>query len=97
MLICWNVFFIFIKGSLSVVSKFLIDGMCVVAPAPATSTMTWATFHPIVMMLLSGWYFVVFLSRVYAANMALQYANSMNCMVILVVGALNGGGYMDVL
>ena len=57
---------------------------------------SWAPFESIP-PLMSGWYFVVFLSRVYAANMALQYANSMNCMVILVVGALNGGGYMDVL
>ena len=94
MLICWNVFLIFIKGSLSVVSKFFIDGMCVVVLAPATSTMTGATFHPIVrMLLMSGWYFVVFLSRVYAANMSLQYANSMNCMVILVEGA-SGGGWL---
>ena len=64
MLICWNVYFIFMRGCLSVVSRFFIDGMCVVALAPATSTMSGATSHPLVMMLLmSGWYFVVILSR----------------------------------
>ena len=60
--------------------------------------MTRATFHPIVrVLLMSGWYFVIFLSRVYAANMSLQYAYCMNCIVILVEGASGGGGYMDVL
>ena len=98
MLICWNVFFIFMRGSLSVVSRFCIDGMCVVALAPATSTMSGATFQPLVIMLLmSGWYFVVFLSRVSAVNLSLQYVNSMNCIVIPVVGVSGGGGYMDVL
>ena len=29
---------------------------------------------------------MVFLSRVYAANLSLRYVNSMNCMVIPVVG-----------
>ena len=63
---------VFMRGSLSVVSRFFFDGMCVVALAPVTSTMSGATFHPLVMMLLmSGWYFVVFLSRVSAANMSL--------------------------
>ena len=51
-LICWNVFFIFMRGNLSVVYRFFIDGMCVVALAPATSTMSGATFHSLVMMLL---------------------------------------------
>ena len=51
-LICWNVFFIFMRGSLSVVSTFFIDGMCVLALALATSIMSGATFHPLVMMLL---------------------------------------------
>ena len=85
-------FLIFVKGSLSYVFMFFIDGMCVVALAHATSTMSGATFHSLVMMLLmSGWYFVVFLSRVYAANLSLQYMNFMNCMVIHVVGAYGGG------
>ena len=60
-----NVFFIFKIGSLSFVSKFLIDGMCVVVLAPATSIMNGVAFLAFVMMLLMrGWYFVVFLSRI---------------------------------
>ena len=51
-LICWNVFFSFIRGSLSIVSRFFIDEMCVVALAPATNTMSGATFHFLVIMLM---------------------------------------------
>ena len=62
--------------------------------APATSTMSGATFHPLVMMLLmSGWYFMIFLSRVSVANLSLQYVNSINCMVISGVG-VSGGGWL---
>jgi hypothetical protein len=67
MLICLNVLLIFMIGSLSIVSSLFIIGMCVVALAPTTNTMSRATSHPLAMMLLmSGWYFVVFLSRIYA-------------------------------
>jgi hypothetical protein len=53
--------FDFCDRELSVVSSFFIDGMCVVPLAPATSTTGGATFQPLVMMLLmSGWYFVIF-------------------------------------
>jgi hypothetical protein len=63
MLICLNVSLIFVIGSLSVVSSFFIDGICVVLLAPATNTMSGATFQPFVMMLLtSGWYFMIFFS-----------------------------------
>ena len=92
MLICLNVSFIFVIGSLSVVSSFFIDGMCVVPLAFATSTMSGATFQPFAMMLsMSGWYFVIFLSRVSAANLSLQYVNFMNCMVVPGVGVFDGG------
>ena len=65
MLICLNVLLIFMIGSLSIISSIIfIDGMCVVAFALAINTMSGATFHPLVMMLLmSGWYSMVFLSR----------------------------------
>ena len=43
------------------------------------------------MLLMSGWYFVIFLSRVSAANLSLQHVTSMKCMVILGVGASDGG------
>ena len=81
-------------GSLSVVSRIFIDGMCVVALAPATGTMSRATFHPLeIMLLMSGWYFVVFVSRVSAVNLSLQYVYSINCLVIHVVG-VSGGGWL---
>ena len=51
-LICLNVFLIFVIGSSSIFSRFFIDGMCVVPLAPATNTMSGATFHPLVMVLL---------------------------------------------
>ena len=55
MLICLNVFLIFMTGSLSFVSNFFIDGMCVVALAYAAKTISGATFHPLgVMVLMSG-------------------------------------------
>jgi hypothetical protein len=97
MLICLNVFLIFVIGSVNVVSSFFIDGICVVPLAPATSTMSGVTSQPLVMMLfMSGWYFMIFLSRVLVANLSLQYVNSMNCMMILGVGVCGGGGgYMD--
>ena len=93
MLICLNVFLIFVIGSVNVVSSFFIDGICVVPLAPATSTMSGATFQPFVMMLfMSGWYFMIFLSRVSVANLSLQYVNLMNCMVISGVGVFGGVG-----
>ena len=70
MLICLKAFLIVMAGSSSFVSKFFIDGMCVVALARATKTMSGATFHPLVMMLLtSGWYFVVLQSRFSTTNL----------------------------
>ena len=73
--------------SFSIVSGFFIDGIGVVALAPAISTMSGATFQPLeVMLFMSGWYFVVSLSMVYVVNLSLQYVNSINCMVISVVG-----------
>ena len=76
---------------MNVVSKFFIDGICVVPLAPATNTMSGATFQPFAMMsFMSGWYFMIFLSRVSEANLSLQNVNSMNCMVTLCVGVFWG-------
>ena len=62
------------------------------ALAPDASTMSGATFHPLVMrLLISGWYFVFFFSSVSAENLSLQYVNSMYCMVMSGVGATGGG------
>ena len=91
MLICLNVLLIFMIGSLSILFSLFIDGMCVVALAPAANTMSGVTFHPLAMMLLmSGWYLVVFLSRVYVANLSLQYMTSINCMMSY-GGGVSGG------
>ena len=69
MLICLNVFLIFVIGILNVVSNSFIDGICVVPLALVTSTMSGATFQPFAMMSFrSGWYFMVCLSRVLVAN-----------------------------
>ena len=51
-LICLNVFRICGGGSLSFVSSSFIEGMWVVALAPATNTMSGAVFHPLAMILL---------------------------------------------
>jgi ABC-type amino acid transport system permease subunit len=86
------VFLIFVVGSLSFVSNSFIDGMWVVALAPYANTLSGATFHPFaVILLISGWYFVVFLSLVSAVNMSLQYVNSINCVVFFGVGSYGGG------
>lgn len=51
-LICLNVFFMFVIGSFSFIPRLLIDGTCVVALVPNVKTMSGATFHPLVMVLL---------------------------------------------
>ena len=59
---------------------------------PAASTISGATFHPLAMILLmSGWYSVVFLSLSSAVNLSLQYVNSINCMVNSGIGFFGGG------
>ena len=69
-----------------------MDGKCVVAHALATNTMSGATFHPLEIMLsMSGWDYVGFLSKVFAVNPSLQYVDSMNCMVTPIVGVFGGG------
>ena len=64
------------------VFKFFIDGMCVVALTFATKTMSGATFYFIVVMLLtSGWYFVISYQLFFATNYSLQYVGFIICMV----------------
>ena len=92
MFICLNVFLIFAIRSLSFVSRLLIEGIFVVALARVARTIIGAMFHPLVVMLLmSGGYFVVFLARVPVANLSLQYMNSINCIVSSCVGVSNRG------
>ena len=68
------------------------DGICVVPLASATNTTSEATFQPFVTILLvSGWYFMILLSRVSVAILLLQYMNSINCIVISGAGFSSGG------
>ena len=83
-LICLNVLLIFVTGSFSLVSIFFIDKICEVVLDLATKTMVWATFHPlIVMLLMSNWYFAVCLPM---ATLSLQYVGLMKYMVRSSVG-----------
>jgi hypothetical protein len=55
MLICLNALLIFVIRIFNFVSKNLNDGICVVALAPATRTMSGTTFYPLdAMLLMSG-------------------------------------------
>lgn len=54
MLIDLNMFFIFVIGIFNFVSKFFIDGICVVAFALAARTISGATICPLHAMLLTS-------------------------------------------
>ena len=61
-----------------------MDGICVVALAPAVMTIRGSIFHPLAVMLsISGLYLLVLASSVSGENLSLQYVNSINCMVRL--------------
>ena len=69
---CMAMVFIFLKvflmvgmGILKLSSSSFIDGMCVVALAPALMTMRGSTFHPLVMILaINGLYLSILASSV---------------------------------
>lgn len=63
------------------------------ALAPTTGTMSGATFHLLVTMLMCDWYLVVFMSRVYVTERSLENVNPMNCIVSLGVLFFGGGGW----
>jgi hypothetical protein len=76
---------------LNLFSSDFIDGMCVVALAPAVIIINGSTFHPLAAILsISGLYLLFFVSIVYGENLSLQYVNSMNSMVRL--GSIFVGG-----
>ena len=75
MKVCFKVSF----GILNFSSNILIEGVCVVALAPAVMTISGSTFHPLLVMLsISGWYFSVFRVMASDENLSLQYVNSIN-------------------
>jgi hypothetical protein len=69
-------------GILNLSSNSFIDGMCVVALAPAIMTISGSIFQPRVAILsISGWYLLVLASSVVGENLSLQFVNSINCKV----------------
>ncbi len=77
---------------LNFVSSCFIEGTCVVPLAPAVMTMIGSTFQPCCMMLLiKGWYLIIFLPIVSGENLSFVYVNSINCMVRLSSGFSGGG------
>ena len=79
-----KVFLMVGKGILKLSTSSFIDGMCVVALAPAVMTIRGSTFHPLAVILaINGLYLLVLASNVSGENLSLQYVNSMNCMVRL--------------
>ena len=78
-------------GILNLYSSDFIDGMCVVALAPAVIIIRGSTFHPLAaILLINGFYLLFFASSVSGENLSLQYVNSMICMVRL--GSMSVGG-----
>jgi len=88
---CMAIVFMFLKvflmdgiGILNLSTSSFIDGMCVVALAPAVMTIRGSTFHPLAVILaISGLYLLVLATNVSGENMSLQYVNSINFMVKL--------------
>ena len=71
-------------GILNLLSSDFIDGMCVVALAPAVIIIRGSTFHPLASILsINGRYFLFFVLSVSGENLSLQYVNSMICIVRL--------------
>ena len=78
-LISMKVYLIVSFGILNFSSKIFIERVCVVALAPAVMTISGSTFHPLLVMLpISGWYFLVLRIIVSDENLSLQYGNSIN-------------------
>ena len=78
-LISMKVSLIVFFGILNFSSKFFIEGVCVVALAPAVMTINGSTFHSLLVMLsISGWYFSVLRVMISDENLSLQYVNSIN-------------------
>ncbi len=86
-----KVFLMVGMGILNILSSDFIEGVCVVALAPAVIIIRGSTFHPLAAILsINGLYLLFFASSVSGENLSLQYVNSMNCMVRL--GSISVGG-----
>jgi hypothetical protein len=72
-LIFLKVFLMVTIGILRLFSSIFIDGMWVIARAPAVMTMSGSIFHPLEAILsISGLYLLFFASIVYGENLSLQ-------------------------
>ena len=79
-----KVFLMVGMGILNLSSSDFIDGMCVVALAPAVIIIRGSTLHPLAAIhSINGLYLLFFASSVSGENLSLQYVSSMNCMVRL--------------
>lgn len=91
-LILPNVFLMFVSGILNFSAMAFMEGMCVVALAPAVITMIGSTFQPSdCIFCINGRYLFVFCAIVSGENRSLQYVNSINCMVMFGLGDSGGG------
>jgi hypothetical protein len=73
LLIFLKVFLMVTIGILRLFSSIFIDGMWVIARAPAVMTMSGSIFHPLEAILsISGLYLLFFASIVYGENLSLQ-------------------------
>ena len=80
-----------VMGIFRLSSSIFIDGIWVVALAPAVMTISGSIFHPWEAILsISGLYLLFFASIASRENLSLQYVNSINCMVRL--GSVSIGG-----
>ena len=76
-----KVFLIVVIGNLNLSSSAFMDGMYVVALAPAVIIIRGSTFHPLAaIQSIKGLYLLFFVSIVSGENLSLQYVNSINCM-----------------
>ena len=83
MLSLWN---------LNVFSMLSIKEVCVVALIPTVMTISGSIFHPLLMILsISALYLFIFFIIVSYGILSLQYVNSMNCFVRLLLGYVGGG------
>ena len=90
-LIAVNVFLIFSMEILRLSSRLVIEGIKVVALAPATITMRSSTFQPSALMSsISDCYFSILILMASCENLPLSYLNSINWIVRL--GSMWFGG-----
>ena len=72
-------------------SIIFIKGMWDVTLALAVITISGSTFHRLFLMLsISTWYFSSFRKIISGKNLSLEYVNSMNCILRLLLGFIDG-------